>query len=250
MAYTYNVMAETTSGNPNRTIVVGSHLDSVPAGPGLNDNGSGSSMNLELAIQFSRLITNPVNRVRFMWWGAEEIGLLGSYEYVANLTSAERNNTLCALNFDMMASPNGVREVYNGSLVPSGTTADVIAKSNVITDLFVQHFNRANLPFVNAAMGGGSDYFPFIVDNIPAGALATGASQLKSIAQRTTYGGLANAALDPCYHLSCDTPANIDQTLLQQMANAAADVIGHLATTEDPLSPASRALHLLALADD
>lgn len=40
-ATTMNVIAETDEGRSDRVVVLGSHLDSVPAGPGINDNGSG-----------------------------------------------------------------------------------------------------------------------------------------------------------------------------------------------------------------
>ena len=46
---TENVIAETAAGDPNRTVVVGAHLDSVAAGPGINDNGSGTAGVLEIA---------------------------------------------------------------------------------------------------------------------------------------------------------------------------------------------------------
>jgi Zn-dependent M28 family amino/carboxypeptidase len=66
---TYNVYADTT-GRADRTVVVGSHLDSVAAGPGINDNGSGSAAILEVAVQLKELGIEPVNRVRFAWWSA------------------------------------------------------------------------------------------------------------------------------------------------------------------------------------
>ena len=74
---TANVIAETPGGNPDKVVLVGSHLDSVPEGPGINDNGTGSAFNLELALQLAKMAA-PANKVRFAWWGAEEEGLLGS----------------------------------------------------------------------------------------------------------------------------------------------------------------------------
>jgi hypothetical protein len=65
---------------------VGAHLDSVPEGPGINDNGSGTATILESALQISKLGIEPENRVRFAFWGAEEFGLLGSEYYVENLS--------------------------------------------------------------------------------------------------------------------------------------------------------------------
>jgi aminopeptidase S len=68
---TSNVIAETTTGDPAHTIVVGAHLDSKKT-PGINDNGSGVSSVLEIARQMSNLGIRPANRVRFAFWGAEE----------------------------------------------------------------------------------------------------------------------------------------------------------------------------------
>jgi Zn-dependent M28 family amino/carboxypeptidase len=68
---------------------------------------------------------------------------------------------------------------------------------------------------------------------IPAGGLATGAGSLKTAAERTTYGGLAGAAYDPCYHQPCDTTENINQVALELMADAAAFVIQKVAMSEN-----------------
>jgi Zn-dependent M28 family amino/carboxypeptidase len=82
---TMNVLAESQWGKSDSVILVGSHLDSVPAGPGINDNGSGTSANLELAIQIALSGMRFPNKIRFAWWSAEERGLLGSTFYTQNL---------------------------------------------------------------------------------------------------------------------------------------------------------------------
>ena len=105
---TSNVIAETTGGASDSIIVVGSHLDSVPAGPGINDNGSGSASNLEMARQF--MAVNAPNKIRFCWWGAEEEGLLGSEFYVNSvIESGDISNIVLNLNYDMIGSPNYFR---------------------------------------------------------------------------------------------------------------------------------------------
>lgn len=60
-------------------------------------------------------------------------------------------------------------------------------------------------------MIGGSDFLPFLKKGIAAGGLLTGAGGIKSMEERKLYGGLANAAMDPCYHKPCDTYDNIDK---------------------------------------
>lgn len=74
---------------------------------------------------------------------------------------------------------------------------------------------------------GRSDYGPFIANDtlIAAGGLFTGAEQLKTDQERINYGGLTNAAYDPCYHQSCDTIHNIDSVALTNNAMASAHVL-------------------------
>jgi hypothetical protein len=85
-SYSANLIAETPGGNRNSVIVVGAHLDSVVAGPGINDNGSGSATILQIAVEMARLqLMYPTNQVRFIWFGGEEKGLLGSKHYVDSL---------------------------------------------------------------------------------------------------------------------------------------------------------------------
>src|SRR5262249_53710162 len=103
---TSNVVADSPWGDQDKTVVVSAHNDSVPAGPGINDDGSGTSMDLELARELGKAGKTPANHVRFLWVGAEELGLLGSQYYVDHLSAAERKQIIAMLDFDMVASPN------------------------------------------------------------------------------------------------------------------------------------------------
>jgi Zn-dependent M28 family amino/carboxypeptidase len=140
---TANLLATTKTGRVDRQVVVGAHLDSVQKGPGINDNGSGSSTNLEVALQMAKLNLKPVNQVRFAWWGAEESGLIGSQFYVDSLTSREIKNTAVNLNFDMVGSPNLVRFVYDGDA--SHTDSLASTGSGVVEGVFVDYFDSQNL---------------------------------------------------------------------------------------------------------
>ena len=124
---TTNVIADTPGGNANQTVVVGAHLDSVTEGPGINDNGSGSAQNLEIALEMANLGIQPANKVRFAFWGAEELGLLGSERYVRTLSDEQLDRIALNLNFDMTGSPNFVRFVYDGdgSATPTTRTTPV-----------------------------------------------------------------------------------------------------------------------------
>jgi hypothetical protein len=218
---TSNVIAETRDGDPDNVIVVGAHLDSVGVGPGINDNGSGSAGILEIAEQLRKV--KPRNKIRFIWFGAEEHGLLGSEAYVAGLPQSERDKIAAMLNFDMIASPNFVRFVYDGDLSDSEPPeCGAPAGSAEIEQLFNDYFADQGLAFEPTEFSGRSDYGPFLCAGIPAGGLFTGAEEIKTPAQAAIYGGTAGMPYDPCYHLGCDDIGNLSHTALDQMSDAAA----------------------------
>jgi Zn-dependent M28 family amino/carboxypeptidase len=217
---TANLLATTKTGRTDRQVVVGAHLDSVQEGPGINDNGSGTSSDLEIALQMAELDIQPVNQVRFAWWGAEESGLIGSQFYVDSLTKREVKNTAVNLNFDMVGSPNFVRFVYDGDA--SDTVSLASAGSGAVEDVFVDYFDSQELASEPTAFDGRSDYDAFISVGIPAGGLFTGAEGVKTAEQAAIYGGTAGLAYDPCYHQACDTIANLSSTALDQMSDATA----------------------------
>ena len=227
---TRNVIAETPGGDPNRVVVVGAHLDSVTRGPGINDNGSGSATILEVAEVFAAQGRTPRNKLRFMWYGAEELspGLIGSTFYVASLSQAERDRIEMMLNFDMIGSPNFVRFVYDGdnSSFPVGPGAALGPPgSGTIETVFNDYFDSQGLAKAPTPFSGRSDYGPFIAVGIPAGGLFTGAEGLKTAAEAATYGGTAGQQYDPCYHLACDTFDNNSNTALDQMSDAVAHAV-------------------------
>jgi hypothetical protein len=225
---TRNVIAETPGGDDENVIVVGAHLDSVGTGPGYNDNGSGSSVILEIAEQMEKV--EPRNKVRFIWFSAEESGLLGSTAYVDSLGQDEIDDIAAMLNFDMVGSPNFVRFVYDGDLSdsppPPGGAPDGSAQ---IEQMFLDYFAGQGLPTLPTAFDGRSDYGPFIAAGIPAGGLFTGAEGIKTPEQAAVFGGTAGEQYDPCYHLSCDEQGNISTTALDQMSDAAAHLTISLA---------------------
>jgi Zn-dependent M28 family amino/carboxypeptidase len=217
---TTNVIANTTTGRTDRVVLVGAHLDSVPEGPGINDNGSGSSQNLEIALKMAKLGIKPVNQVRFAFWGAEESGLWGSQRYVESLTGKQLHRIALNLNFDMVGSPNFVRFVYDGD--GSAFGSDGPSGSGTIEDTFNDYFSSKGLATAPTEFDGRSDYDAFINAGVPAGGLFTGAEGIKTPAQAAVYGGTAGAPYDPCYHKACDTILNLSSTALDQMSDAAA----------------------------
>ena len=220
IATTSNVFAESTSGDPNNVVVVGAHLDSVNAGPGINDNGSGSAALLEVAEQMAKI--KPRNMVRFAWWGAEESGLVGSTYYVNNLSSEEQAKIALYLNFDMIGSPNHVFFIYDGDDSDGVGAPAGPAGSAQIEKTFEKYFNMVGQPFKGTDFSGRSDYGPFIAVGIPSGGLFTGAEGIKTADEAAIWGGTAGDQYDPCYHLACDTYNNNNDLALDVNSDAVA----------------------------
>jgi len=227
---TANVLADTPGGDENRVVVQGSHLDSVVPGPGINDNGSGSAYNLEAAIQLAKSHIEPRNTIRFAWWGAEENNLLGSQFYVDSLSDEEFAKILLNLNFDMLASPNFVRFVYDGDGSSTGTAGP--EGSGQIEQVFLDYFQSQGLATEPTAFDGRSDYGPFIDRGAPAGGLFSGAEGVKTAAQAAVYGGTAGQPYDPCYHQACDTTGNVNDVSFDQLSDAGATALVTWAMTK------------------
>ncbi|MBF6127477.1 M28 family metallopeptidase [Nocardia brasiliensis] len=222
---TSNVLAESKQGKADKVVMAGAHLDSVLAGPGINDNGSGSAGILEVALQMAKF--PPKNKVRFAWWGAEELGLLGSEHYVANLSEADRAKIALYLNFDMIGSPNFAYKIYDGS---EGTPG-----SAEIEKTFERYFDMLRLPHVPTPFDGRSDYGPFIAVGIAAGGLFTGAEGVKTPEEQKMFGGEAGKPYDACYHGACDTTKNINDKALAVNTGAIAYSIATYAFSDNPL---------------
>ncbi|MFJ1803112.1 M28 family metallopeptidase [Streptomyces sp. NPDC088180] len=217
----YNLIADWPGGDPNKVLMAGAHLDSVSSGAGINDNGSGSAGVLETALAVSRAQYQPDKHLRFAWWGAEELGLIGSKYYVNNLPSAERSKLSGYLNFDMIGSPNAGYFVYDDDPVIEKTFKDYFAGLNVPTEIETEGDGR-------------SDHAPFKNVGVPVGGLFTGAGYTKSAAQAQKWGGTAGQAFDRCYHSSCDTTSNINDTALDRNSDAAAHAVWTLSSAGEP----------------
>ncbi|MFF8288425.1 M28 family peptidase [Streptomyces sp. NPDC016309] len=219
----YNLIADWPGGDANQVVMAGAHLDSVSSGAGINDNGSGSAAVLETALAVSRAQLQPAKHLRFGWWGAEELGLVGSKHYVNNLPATERAKVSGYLNFDMIGSPNPGYFVYDDDPTIEKTFKDYFAGLGVPTEIETEGDGR-------------SDHASFKNVGIPVGGLFTGASRTKTSAQAQKWGGTAGQAFDRCYHSSCDSTSNINDTALDRNSDAVAHAIWTLSagTTEPP----------------
>ncbi len=218
---TSNVIAETPGGRDDRVVVVGAHLDSVSTAAGINDNGSGVAVILEIALQMAELGIEPVNKVSFGFWGAEESGLFGSEYYVTSLGKDVKDIAL-NLNFDMVASPTYERFVYDGD--GSDTETRGPAGSGNIEDIFLDYFASQGLATAPTEMDGRSDYQSFFDVGIPVGGLFTGAE-----------------GYDPCYHTPCDDIKNINEQALDEMSDAAGPAVLTFAMTQSDVSGTAKA---------
>ncbi|MDH6517204.1 aminopeptidase S [Streptomyces sp. SAI-208] len=211
----YNLIADWPGGDTNQVIMSGSHLDSVTAGAGINDNGSGSAAVLETALAVSRAGHHPAKHLRFAWWGAEELGLVGSRYYVNRLSTTDRSRISGYLNFDMIGSPNPGYFVYDDDPAIEKTFKTYYAGLGVPTEIETEGDGR-------------SDHAPFKNAGVPVGGLFSGADYVKTAAQAAKWGGTSGLAFDRCYHSSCDTTANINDTALDRNSDAVAYAVWEL----------------------
>jgi Iap family predicted aminopeptidase len=187
-----SVIGDTGAAGARRVLMAGGHLDSVPEGPGLNDNGSGVAAVLEIAEELGGRRLPKGIAVRFAFWGAEEIGLVGSRRYVDGLSRAERRRIAAYLNLDMVGSQDAEPAVYDGDAAIEAALRRRLGPGAPRRDL-----------------GGASDHAPFARAGIPVGGIFTG--------------------LDDCYHRRCDTLDNVDRAVLTRSARAAGAALVDLA---------------------
>ncbi|ADD45350.1 M20/M25/M40 family metallo-hydrolase [Stackebrandtia nassauensis] len=208
-----NIIADWPGGDEQATIMLGGHLDGVSAGPGINDNGSGSAALLEVALQLAEAKPELTKHVRFGWWADEEQGLNGSAYYVQN---GGADGVEAYLNFDMIGSTN------------AGYFLDGDAK---YTEALGAHLKELNIETENTGECC-SDEMSFEDAGIPVAGLFTGAGAQMTAEQAEKWGGKAGESYDPCYHDSCDSyPDNINTEALDRMTDSIAVGLWQLAVS-------------------
>ncbi|HEV7653733.1 MAG TPA: M28 family metallopeptidase [Mycobacteriales bacterium] len=223
-----NVVAETPGGRADNVVMAGAHLDSVPAGPGINDNGTGSAALLELGLKLAD--EKVKNKVRLAFWSAEELGLLGSQAYVDTLSFEQQLDIALYLNFDMIGSPNWGEFVYDGDDSDGEGAGPGPFGSAQIESLLTGYLSGAKaVPTEGTDFDGRSDYGPFIAVGIPSGGTFTGAEGIKTPEQAAKWGGTAAIAYDVCYHQACDNLGNVNRPILDKNADTVAFTVGRYA---------------------
>nr|WP_059009603.1 M28 family peptidase [Streptomyces specialis] len=211
----WNLIAEWPGSATDEVLMAGAHLDSVPGVLGVNDNGSGAAVLLELALTLAGTGARPGAGVRFAWWGAEELGMVGSGHYVDGLDDGARAAVTGYLNTDMVGSANAGYFVYD----------DDPALATVLTNWFD---TRGIATEPAHEMSGRSDHAPFLAADIPVSGLFTGAGLAMTEEQADRWGGTAGEPFDPCYHRVCDDTANVSDTALDRTADALAHAVWEL----------------------
>ena len=213
-----NLIVERAGTDPE-VLMLGAHLDSVEAGPGINDNGTGVGTLLVIAERMAEL-PSPGRTVRIAFWGAEEGGPHGSPAYVAALSATELARIGSYLNFDMLGSPNPIRFVY--------AEAGAVEGSEAITALFAAHFDGEGLPWAPIDLAGHSDHGAFTDAGIPTGGLFSGGREPMTAEQAAAFGGRPGEPADPCSDQACDTINNLNEAILEEMADAVAHAVATL----------------------
>jgi Peptidase family M28/PA domain len=252
----YNVIAESKGGDKNHVVVVDAHLDAI-YGAGMLDNASGSVTILDVAQQMKHV--NPLNKLRFIWFGGEELGLLGSSYYVNNLTSTERSHIGYDLDADVTATPNytiGVLDPAGPDLF-SGTVSStfpnrVYKASTVARDQAIAYFDSIgkNHELFSPV---GTDAFSFNAVGIPASGLLTGQDCCKNQRQVDLFGGfLGNfegnvpsfdgGCVDNPFRW-CDNLSNNDPNVLTFMSKAFATMVVQMAFDTKVMSASNNAVY-------
>ncbi len=188
----YNVIADSPYGDPNHTVVVDAHLDAI-FGAGILDNASGSATILDIAQMIRKVHTT--NRLRFIWFGGEELGLLGSKFYVNNLSPTELGKISYDLDADVTSTPNYIVGVLDPAGVDFFTRTvttqfppAVYQPSQIARDQGIDFFNGIgkNHELISP---DGTDAFTFNMAGVPASGVLTGQDCCKTPQDVSLFGG-------------------------------------------------------------
>ncbi|WP_203236936.1 M20/M25/M40 family metallo-hydrolase [Nocardia panacis] len=228
-----SLFAETSGGHPDSVVMAGAHLDSAVDGPGINDNGSSVAALLETAIRLAPFQDRVPNKVRFAFWGAEELIDIGSSYYIDTRTPAEVAAIALYLNWEMIGSPNYAHFVMDGDGAdhPGGSAGP--PGSGTVKAVMAQGYQIQGVPYRTADLAQiGSDQEPFARAGIPIGGAFGGVRALKTPEEAAVFGGVAGQPYDPCYHQPCDNLANVNPKAFEQALRAMAWAVARFAVDD------------------
>jgi hypothetical protein len=248
----YNVIAESKGGDPNHVLVVDAHLDAI-YGAGMLDNASGSATILDIAQQMKNV--TPQNKLRFIWFGGEELGLLGSQHYVNSLSNTQLSHIGYDLDADVTATPNYIIGVLDpagpdlfGRTVTQTFPNRVYKASTIARDQAVNYLDSIgrNHEFFSPV---GTDAINFNFAGIPASGVLTGQDCCKTQQEVDLFGGhLGNyegnvpsfdgGCVDNPFRW-CDNLSNNDPNVLTFMSKTFADMVVRMAFDNKIMSASS-----------
>ncbi|KAI1143804.1 hypothetical protein F5Y05DRAFT_418037 [Hypoxylon sp. FL0543] len=227
-------------GDEEKTLLVGTHTDSVGTSAGINDNASGIASLLEVAARLAEFKTN--SRVKFAFWTASEPSLLGSSYFVNAAHPEELQRIRLYLDVKMIGSSNGALKVYGTNAnSPRTTMADLPFGSEHASATLANGFAAQNVQSKPTKISNRSDYAPFFDANIPFGGLFSGADGLKVAEEARLFGGTAGLPYDSKYHEPDDDLENIDMRTLLLNTKALAHAVSIYGNSFDGLGRESAA---------
>lgn len=235
----YNVIAESPYGDRNHVVVVDAHLDSI-YGAGILDNASGSATILEIALKMAKTPTS--NQLRYIWFGGEELGLLGSDYYTKALRPGELHKIVFDIDSDVTATPNFAIQVADPAFASNVKRfpPNVVPESRVGNQYFADYFRSIGVVSRPAGFGNdGTDSNSFSLIGVPNTGILTEQDCCKPAWQVKLWGGfLGNyEGHIPSYDGGCvdnprrwcDNLSNTDQFVLGLVSKAFANVTFKLA---------------------
>lgn len=150
-------------GTGEGVIIVGAHYDSVDAGKGVDDNGSGVAVALEVAKRI-KAIETPYT-IEFVFFGAEEVDIIGSAAYVNQMTPEQIKNTVLMINFDSLVAGDLAYVYGNADEMGKARERVLEIAKNANLDLITQE--GMNPEFPRGVTGPWSDHSPFETIGLP-----------------------------------------------------------------------------------
>jgi hypothetical protein len=235
----YNVIADSPFGDANRVVVIDAHLDSI-YGAGMLDNASGSTTILEVALNLAKTPTR--NHLRYIWFGGEELGLLGSRYYTTHLSPAELRRIAFDVDVDVTATPNFdilIADAKNATKVKR-FPKNVVPQSQIGNDYFTDYFKAAGVIARAARFGNdGTDSFAFSLAGVPNSGILTQQDCCKHGWEIALWGGFRgnyegkvpgfDGGCVDYPHRWCDNLSNNDPFVLELASKAVASVTFQLA---------------------
>jgi hypothetical protein len=239
----WNVIADSKGGDPNNILVIDAHLDAI-YGAGMLDNASGSAAILDIAQQLRN--TNTRNKLRFIWFGGEELGLLGSEYYVNTLPAAQLAKIKFDLDADVLATPNYVAGVLDpkdgvtlfGRGPGTAVSPSIWAPSGIARDFGIDYLNSIGKNHILFS-ADGTDALNFQLAGVPASGVLTGQDCCKLASDVSLFGGYEGnfegtvpgtdgGCVDNPFRW-CDNLSNNDPEVLTWMSKTFANMVGHMA---------------------